>query len=181
MVDAPMVILIVGPVGVGKTSTAARIAQHPQWEHVSEDDYWVKIKEGKPRGELRTSEEQLVVQRRVLEDVLTLIGERRKVVLEFILYETPPRALLHYQGALSSRRIPVETLLLRAHIDEVLSRMQSRGRPRDADLAQRRHDVWAQLRSLESPHVKPEWVLDTTDISLEDVYQRYFRHLVEIE
>jgi adenylate kinase family enzyme len=135
---APLVILIAGPGGAGKTSTAARIAQHQPWRHISEDDYWVRIKEGRSWGELRTPDEQQVVQSQVLDAMLTLVGDGRKVVLEFILYETPPRPLLNYQRALRSRRIPFETRLLRPDIDEVVCRMRSRGRPRDADLEKRR-------------------------------------------
>jgi adenylate kinase family enzyme len=181
MSDAPSVILIAGPGGAGKTSTAARIAQHPRWDHISEDDYWVRIKEGRPWGELRTPEEQHLVQRDVLERMLTLVGEGRKVVLEFILYEMPPRPLLAYQDALRSRHIPFETRLLRPQIDEVLRRMQARGRPRDADLEKRRSEISHQLSCLEPPHVEVAWLLDTTDTSLEDVYQTHFRDLVEVE
>jgi adenylate kinase family enzyme len=177
----PMVILIAGPGGAGKTSTANRIAQHPLWEHISEDVYWGKIKDGKPWGELRTPNEQQIVQNQVLERMLSLLGEGRKVVLEFILYETPPRPLLNYQSALRSRLIPFETRLLRPHIDEVLRRMQSRGRPRDADLDRRRREIAHQLRCLKTPHVEADWVLDTSDMSLEEVYEKHFRPLVEGE
>jgi len=67
---------------------------------VSEDDYWVKIKEGHPWGELRTPEEQSAVQEEVVRRVVDLVTRRKNVVLEFILYEDPPRPLMNYQSAL---------------------------------------------------------------------------------
>ena len=83
----PQVILLAGPGGAGKTSTAARIARHPDWEQVSEDDYWVKIKEGHPWGELRTPEEERIVQDEVVRRIVELVARKKNVVLEFILYE----------------------------------------------------------------------------------------------
>jgi adenylate kinase family enzyme len=177
--EAPMVILVAGPGGAGKTTTAARIALHPQWRHISEDDYWVRIKQGHPAGDLRTADEQAVVQGQVLVALLAIIDAGRKVVLEFILYETPPRPLLNYQAALRSRRIPFESRILKPELSEVLRRVQTRARPGDADLEARRKNTLHQLRCLEPPHVDAGWIVDTTDLSLEDVYQRHFRHLVE--
>ena len=81
----PQVLLLAGPGGAGKTSTAARIARHPDWEQVSEDDYWVKIKEGHPWGELRTPEEERIVQDKVVRRVIELLARKKNVVLEFIL------------------------------------------------------------------------------------------------
>jgi len=52
--------------GSGTSTAAARIAEHPEWVHLSEDDHLVKIKAGRPRGELRTYHEQDVVQQQML-------------------------------------------------------------------------------------------------------------------
>ena len=98
----PHVLLLAGPGGAGKTSTAARIAWHPDWEQVSEDDYWVKIKEGHPWGELRTPEEERIVQDEVVRRVIEFVARKKNVVLEFILYEDPPHPLLNYRNALTS-------------------------------------------------------------------------------
>jgi adenylate kinase family enzyme len=175
----PHVLLLTGPGGAGKTSTAARIAQNQDWEHVSEDDYWVKIKEGHPWGELRTPEEQSAVQEEVVRRVVDLVMTRKNVVLEFILYEDPPRPLMNYQSALTSRDIPFTTRILRPSADEVLRRMIARGRPRDADMETRRAQAEQQLGCLVSPAVQDDWVINTSNLPLEEVYARYFQAIVE--
>ena len=171
--------MIAGPGGIGKTSTAARIARHPDWEHVSEDDYWVRIKEGHPWGELRTSEEERQVQDEVVRRVLDLTLSGKNVVLEFILYEDPPHPLLNYQNALASRHIPVTTRILRSSTDELLRRMKVRGRPRDADMQKRRTQVESQLQCLSSAYIHNHWVIDTSDLSLEQVYATHFQAMIE--
>jgi adenylate kinase family enzyme len=175
----PHVLLLAGPGGAGKTSTAARIAQHPDWEHVSEDDYWVNIKEGHPWGELRTPEEQRVVQVEVVRLVIDLVTRKKNVVLEFILYEDPPQPLLNYQNALASGDIPFTTRILRPSADEVLQRMKVRGRTRDADLEKRRAQAEQQLRCLASPYIQSDWIIDTSDLPLEEMYARHFQAIVE--
>lgn len=175
----PHVLLLAGPGGAGKTSTAARIARHSLWEHVSEDDYWVKIKEGHPWGELRTPTEQRIVQNEVERRVIELVMSKKNVVLEFILYEDPPHPLLNYQNVLASRDIPFTTRILRPSADAVLQRMTMRRRPRDADLEKRRGQVEHQLRCLASPYIQHDWLIDTSDLSLEEVYARHFQALVE--
>jgi adenylate kinase family enzyme len=175
----PHVLLLAGPGGAGKTSTAARIAQLPDWEHVSEDDYWVKIKEGHPWGELRTPAEQRTVQGEVVRRVTGLVTTGKNVVLEFILYEDPPRPLLKYQKALTSRDIPFTTRILRPSVEEVLRRMMVRGRPRDMDIEKRRTQVEHQLRCLASQYIQGDWIIDTSGIPLEDVYARHFQAIFE--
>jgi adenylate kinase family enzyme len=175
----PRVILIAGPAAAGKTSTAARIAQHPQWDQVSEDHYWGEIKRGRPAGELRTAQEQAVVQHRVLLRLTALIQQQRNVALEFILYEAPPTPLTNYHRALSVNEISFETRLLRPNVDEVMRRMQARGRPTDSDIDKRRLEVEYQIKCLTPPHVDAGWIIDTSDMSLEEVYSTHFQRLVE--
>jgi len=175
----PQVILLAGPGGAGKTSTAARIAQHPDWEHLSEDEYWVRIKKGRPWGELRTPEEELLVQDEVVRRVIELVARKKNVVLEFILYEDPPRPLLNYQNALRLREIPSTTRILRPSADEVIRRMTIRGRARDTDMEKRRAQAEHQIRCLASPHIQDDWVIDTSEVPLEEVYRKYFRAIVE--
>lgn len=146
---------------------------------MSEDDHWVKIKEGHPWGELRTAEEERIVQDEVVRRVIELVAGKKNVVLEFILYEDPPRPLLNYQNALTLRGIPFTTRILRPSADEVLRRMKMRGRPRDADVEKRRAQAEQQLRCLASPYIHHDWVIDTSDIPLEEVYATHFLAIVE--
>lgn len=175
----PHVFLLAGPGGAGKTSTAARIARHLDWEQVSEDDYWVKIKEGHPWGELRTPEEERMVHDEVVRRVIELVAEKKNVVLEFILYEDPPHPLLNYRNALTPRGIPFTTRILSLSVDEVLRRMKMRGRRRDADVEKRRAQAEQQLRCLASPYIQHDWVIDTSDITLEEVSATHFQAIVE--
>lgn len=173
------VLLLAGPLGAGKTTTAARIAAHPAWEHVSEDDHWVAIKAGHPQGELRTPAEERIVQAQVVERVAALVARRKNAVLEFILYEDPPRPLLNYQDAFRAREIDFTTRVLRPSVDEALRRMQVRGRPGDTNVETRRAEVEHQLRCLDSTHIQKAWVIDTSDLSPEEVYAKHFRAIVE--
>jgi predicted kinase len=175
----PRVILIAGPAGVGKTSIAARIARHPHWEHISEDDYWVKMKAGQPPGELRTDEEELVVQTQVMERIDGLLRAGRNVTLEFILHKDPPAPVLNYRRALTARGVAFETRLLHAGMDEVLQRMAARGRPNDSDVDALRRSAKQQLRCLASAHIDPANVIDTSGVPVEAPYARHFRGMVE--
>src|SRR5579863_1488319 len=135
------VVLLTGPAASGKTSLAARIATSPGWKHLCEDDYWVKIKEGHPAGELRTPEEQKMVQAEVISDLLTLLTGGNRVVLEFVLYEDPPRPLLTYQRVLSERAISFMTRILRPSLDELLARIRARGREGEFDIISMRSNA----------------------------------------
>ncbi len=175
----PTVILLAGPAGSGKSTTAARIAEHPDWVHISEDDYWVRIKSRRPSGELRTREEQEHVQQQVITRLFEVLSSGKRVVLEFILYEDPPRPLLRYQQALAERDIGLITRILRPDVEEVLRRIQGRARANDYGRRRLRANAEHQVRVLASPHIPPEWVIDSTDLAVEEVYERYFERTVE--
>lgn len=175
----PGVLLLAGPAGAGKSSIAARIAQQPNWERVSEDDYWVKVKRGRPAGELRTREEEGAVQRDALRDVAAILSRQMNVVIEFILYEDPPRPLLRYQEALAALDVPYAVRILRPNADELLRRIALRARPGDADLGKRRVEAEHQLRVLASAFIDKSWIIDASDMSLEDIYGAHFRPIIE--
>jgi hypothetical protein len=111
--------------------------------------------------------------------VIDLVTRKKNVVLEFILYEDPPQPLLNYQNALASGDIPFTTRILRPSADEVLQRMKVRGRTRDADLEKRRAQAEQQLRCLASPYIQSDWIIDTSDLPLEEMYARHFQAIVE--
>jgi uridine kinase len=106
------VIIIAGPAGSGKTTTALRIAQNNNWSVISEDEFWVEIKKGHPEGEMRTPEEESIIQKKTLDKVLAMLASGSNVVLEFILYQNPPTPIIFYQTELERRNIEVLIRLL---------------------------------------------------------------------
>jgi adenylate kinase family enzyme len=178
MAFKPQVILIAGPAGAGKTSIADRIAQEKGWIHLSEDSAWDAIKDGHPMNEQRSPAEEVIAQAMTVEHLERAIRNGKRVVLEFILYEDPPRPLLNYQQILTEKNIPFMTRILRPQVDEIIRRIQKRGRKDDADLDDRRRHAYHQIRCLDSMHILDEWVIDTTSLSLEEVYVKHFKNLV---
>ena len=175
----PTVILLAGPAGSGKTTVAARIAENPHWVHVSEDEYWMKLKAGRPSGELRTTEEQDIVQPQVIQRVFEVLATNENAVLEFILYEDPPRPLLRYQQALAAKGVAFTTTILRPSAEETLRRIQGRRRANDMHHQGLRANAELQMRVLGSKHIDAAWLIDTTDLGVEDVYDKYFKPLVD--
>ncbi|MEN3274179.1 MAG: hypothetical protein V7636_2940 [Actinomycetota bacterium] len=179
MTARPSVLLIAGPAGAGKSSIAARISDQPGWLHLSEDEHWTRIKIGRPPGELRTSAEQEVVQREVIDRVRAEVADGRRVALELILYEDPPRPLQRYQGAFDADGITYATRILRPSVDELLRRITVRGRSIEVDLPNLRAALEHQVGVLSSPHIDPRSIIDITDLGVEELYDRHFRPLVE--
>ena len=134
---------------------------------MSEDEYW--IDNGWGSG-LRSLEHERVVQEQVAEDLLASTDAGRSVALEFILYKRPPNPLTAYRGVLSEHGIAYRTIALKPAVDEVLRRMEHRGRPRDVrDLERRRMEAEHQLRVLESDEVDADWLIDPTDRTVDDL------------
>lgn len=172
------VILISGPGGSGKSSTAAKVAEENGWKHISEDDYWTEIKTGHPFDEPRTSEEQTVVQSKVMDTIRSQLASNRGVVLEFILYEDPPLPLMNYQKALDESGIVYSTRILCPTEGAILERMRQRGRIEERDEEAMIPNIRHQLECLQSPQISEEWRIDTTGLNLDQVIARYFRPLL---
>lgn len=173
------VILITGPAGSGKTSLAERIAQNENWIHVSEDVHWVEIKRGHPAGEDRTREEQRIVQPAVVLQVRELISKGNNVVLEFINYENPPKPLTYYYEALRKAQCEILIKVLRPPENVIMARKKVRGRANDQDYEQELKNARHQLACLESRYILDEWVIDNSDMTVEEVHAKYFHAFVE--
>ena len=163
------VVLVTGPMGSGKSTLAQYMAHQLGWESVSEDTYWVENGWG---SGLRSPEQEQVVQRQVIDHLLTVCRSGRSVVLEFILYAEPPNPVSAYQHAFADNSVACEVIVLKPSVPEILRRIAARGRPGDLQrLPERRHDIEHQVRVLESEAMRPYRVIDTTDLSVEEVYR----------
>lgn len=172
-----MVILLIGPAGSGKTSLGRRIAEVDGWVHICEDDVWSEI--GHPPHELRTPGGQALVHTKVGERIRRAYDDGLNVLLEFLVYENPPIRITHYQDFLSAQAIPFETRVIRPSLEKILERQSIRGRPSDRDTEARRQNLEHQLSCLRTDLIEPEWVIDTSDETLEESYVRHFADLVE--
>ena len=119
---------------------------------------------------MRSSEQEQVVQAQVGKDLLAVSRSGRSAVLEFILYKDPPNPLTAYQKLLSDSDIAFNTVVLKPSVDEILRRMQERGRPNDLkDLEARRPHAEHQVQRLENEHIDPRWVIDPKGLSIDEV------------
>ena len=173
------VILITGPAGSGKTSLAERIAQNENWIHVSEDLHWVEIKQGHPAGELRTPEEQRIVQPAVVLQIRELLSKGNSAVLEFINYENPPRPLIYYYEVLGKVQCNILVKVLRPSEKVIMARKKIRGRADDQDYEEELKNARHQLACIESSYIEDEWIIDNSDMTVEEVYAKCFLAFVE--
>ena len=173
------VILITGPAGSGKTSLAERIAQNENWIHVSEDVHWVEIKKGHPAGELRTPEEQRIVQPAVVLQIRELLSKGNRVVLEFINYENPPKPLMYYYAELGNVQSTILVKVLRPSEKVIMARKKVRGRADDQDMEAELKNTRHQLACIESSCIEDEWIIDNSEMTVDEVYATYFLAFVE--
>ena len=115
----------------------------------------------------------------MIRDLLSMLNRGNRVVLEFILYEDPPRPLLAYQKALSERGILFMTTVLRPTLDELLVRIRARERDEERDIVSLRANAENQIACLASPLIRSEWLIDPTGDTLEETYAKHFKRVVE--
>lgn len=173
------VILLVGPGGAGKTSIGHRIAREPGWRHIPEDRIWDEL----PRDPFspRTDSEKAAAQRRVVELIQEHIRQNANVALDFILYETPPQPIVYYQTELAMLKIEVITRVVCPAVETIMERQARRANSHDSEVAisERRRNAEHQVRCAKSEYIDPAWIVDSSDLSLEEVYERYFASLVK--
>jgi hypothetical protein len=149
------------------------------WIHLSEDEHWVEIKKGHPQGELRTTEEQRIVQPAVVLQIRDLLSKGHNVVLEFINYENPPRPLMYYSRELGNVPCTILVKVLRPSEEAILTRKKIRGRADDQDVEQELKNTRHQLACLESGYIEDGWIIDNSEVTVEEMYARCFLAFVE--
>ena len=179
MQEYPAVILIAGPAGAGKTTMANLIGAKPGWIALSEDKFWDRL----PREPhtFRTDDEKAIVQDMVVMAAIDHLNQGFRVAIEFIVYEDPPQPILFYERQLETYGFSVAIRVLRPAVETLLQRQAKRGNSHDIEvpLETRRGFAEQQVRCLRSTAVALEWVIDSSDLSIDDLYDRHFAHLVE--
>lgn len=178
LLPSQKVLLIAGPAGSGKTTMGARIGGVAGWHHLSEDCVWNEL----PREPhtARTEEEKAVVQHRTLGYLQAALRQGQSVVLEFIVYDHPPQPILFYRDELEKLKVPVHIKVLRPALQDILARQAFRANvhDRESPLAARKANAEHQLFCLSSDFIQPEWVVDSSGLSVEEVYARHFAQIV---
>lgn len=177
---AGAVVLVFGPGGSGKSTTAEIVSSRLGWHHLEEDSYWVGRGWGAGHG-FRTEDEEAQIQQHVLRDITSLTCEGTCVVLDFILYKTPPNPLTAYSAALNQLSISYCTIALRPSVDAIIDRMTMRGRANDlADLDLRRRQAADQLATMSAAGVAPHRTLDSTGLSAHRVGDRCIETIASV-
>lgn len=178
LLPSQKVLLIAGPAGSGKTTMGARIGRVDGWSHLSEDCVWDEL----PREPhtARTEEEKAVVQHRTLGYIQAELRKEKSVVLEFIVYDNPPQPIIFYRGELEKLKVPVHIKVLCPSLQDILARQEFRGNAhdRESSLAARKANAEHQLFCLRSDFIQPDWVVDSSGLSVEEVYARHFAQVV---
>jgi adenylate kinase family enzyme len=170
------VILLIGPSGSGKTCMAKRIAKNPGWSYITEDDIWNEI-DHDPYS-FRTPEKQAILQPLAVKHILKATKEKN-VVFEFLVYEIEPITIEWYQKELEKHNLKVITKVIKVSIKDILKRQKERNRNRDKDIEKKINEAEHQLKCLDSKLIKKEWIIDTSNRTLEENYVKCFKDIVE--
>ena len=174
----PSVILIAGPAGAGKTTMAKRIGNEPGWVALSEDEFWNRL----PREPhtFRTDIEKAIVQGMVADAAIEHLERGERVAIEFIVYEDPPQPIQFYASILAEAGYQVVVRVLRPSVAALLERQAKRGNAHDTEVSieTRRGFAEQQVRCLNSQAIDSTWVIDSSELSIDDVYGTHFAHLI---
>ena len=174
----PSVILIAGPAGAGKTTMANRIGNEPGWVALSEDEFWNRL----PREPhtFRTDVEKAIVQGMVADAAIEHLERGERVAIEFIIYEDPPQPIQFYASILAVAGYQVAVRVLRPSVAALLERQAKRGNAHDMEVSVdiRRGFAEQQVRCLNSQAIETAWVIDSSELSIDDVYGTHFAPLL---
>jgi|688.fasta_scaffold255805_2 adenylate kinase family enzyme len=176
--SSPNVILIAGPAGAGKTTMAKRIGNEPGWVALSEDEFWDRL----PREPhtFRTDVEKAIVQGMVADAAIELLERGERVAIEFIVYEDPPQPIQFYATILAEAGYPVAVRVLRPSVAALLDRQARRGNSHDTEVSVdiRRGFAEQQVRCLNSQAIDAKWVIDASELSVDELYAMHFAPLL---
>jgi len=175
---SPSVILIAGPAGAGKTTMAKRIGNEPGWVALSEDEFWDRL----PREPhtFRTDVEKAIVQGMVADAAIELLERGERVAIEFIVYEDPPQPIQFYATLLAEAGYQVAVRVLRPSVAALLDRQARRGNSHDTEVSVdiRRGFAEQQVRCLNSQAIDAKWVIDASELSVDELYAMHFAPLL---
>jgi adenylate kinase family enzyme len=176
--SSPNVILIAGPAGAGKTTMAKRIGNEPGWVALSEDEFWDRL----PREPhtFRTDVEKAIVQGMVADAAIELLERGERVAIEFIVYEDPPQPIQFYATILAEAGYQVAVRVLRPSVAALLDRHAKRGNSHDTEVSVdiRRGFAEQQVRCLNSQAIDAKWVIDASELSVDELYAMHFAPLL---
>ena len=117
----------------------------------------------------------------VADAAIELLERGERVAIEFIVYEDPPQPIQFYATILAEAGYQVAVRVLRPSVAALLERQAKRGNAHDTEVSVdiRRGFAEQQVRCLNSQAIEAKWVIDSSELSIDDVYATYFAHLIE--
>ena len=151
------------------------IAACDAWVHISEDDVWDEIEK---RYDYRTPQEHIQIKLKSIQHIEDALRSGKSVVFEFLVYEKPPVLVGAYQKLLRKRGIPFATKVLKPSVETILKRQKERGRASEMNIERQRRNAELQLACLDSDLIQPDWIVDSTGLSLNETYSLHFEKIV---